>query len=450
VIARQPVLGSTARVYGNLRWPAGAAEDAARRLHHAQLCAACHAMHEFSGRSSALLTNHDQTLLVLVLAGLAPPQEPVPRACTALPFRTVAVQPLPAAVRAYVAAGNLVLADRKLQDDVDDGGGVLPRLGRWWLRRSVQRAEQRLRALGFPVAWTETLAARQRACEREARAAAAAGAVPQLEALAAPTADLLAQVFGHGAQLVARADAVAAAVAFGRAVGTAVYTADALFDHGVDARRGHFNAVAVLAQRVGLPAAVQQAADVVAAAVQQARVAFADRLPPANARIVDETLQALRARADVAATKLLPAAPPAAGLRAAEAGVCDLPFDACAAIELASFCGDPACFCCCDGSGKRRKGEVEPGPQQREADRGAARRALQDLQQFVGCAGVTVTPVGARGLVRIGKLDYEARTSGSQLPPDTPVRVVGVDLGVPGVLVVAAFSAPPAAPASDR
>lgn len=137
-------------------------------------------------------------------------------------------------------------------------------------------------------------------------------------------------------------------------------------------------------------------------------------------------------------------------MRAAEAGVCDLPFDACAAIDLAAACSDPACFCCCDGYGKRRKGEAEPGPQQREADRGAARRATQDLRQFVGCAGVTVTPVGARGVVRIGKLDYEARTNGPQLPPDAPVRVVGVDLGVPGVLVVAAFSAPPATPASGR
>lgn len=407
-------------------------------------------MHEFSGRSSALLTNHDQTLLVLVLAGLAPPQEPVPRACTALPFRTVAVQPLPAAVRAFVAAGNLVLADRKLQDDVDDGGGVLPRLGRWWLRRSVQRAEQRLRALGFPVAWTETLAARQRACERDAEAAAAAGAMPSLPGLAAPTAELLAQVFGHGAQLVARPDAVAAAHAFGAAVGTAVYVADALFDHGSDARRGRFNAVAVLARRVGLPAAVRSASDVVAAAAQQARLALAAALPPIALRIVGEILTTLAARAAAAATRLLPATAPTGSPRAAESGLCDLPFDACAAIELAAACGDPACVCCCDGFGKRRQGNAEPGPKQPESDRGAARRASQDLKQFVGSSGVTVTPVGARGLVRIGKLDYEARTNGSTLPANAPVRVVDVDLGVPGVLVVASFSAPPAAPASGR
>lgn len=407
-------------------------------------------MHEFSGRSSALLTNHDQTLLVLVLAGLLPPQEPVPRACTALPFRTVAVQPLPAAVRAFVAAGNLVLADRKLQDDVDDGGGVLPRLGRWWLRRSVQRAELRLRALGFPVAWTETLAARQRACECDAEAAAAAGNVPSLASLAAPTAELLAQVFGHGAQLVARPDAVAAAHTFGAAVGTAVYVADALFDHGADARRQRFNAVAVLAQRIGLPAAVRCAADVVAASALQARLAFVGALPPVVLGIVGETLTSLAARAAAAATRLLPATAPAGSPRAAEAGVCDLPFDACTAIELAAYCGDPACLCCCDGRGKGRDGKAEAGPQQPQPDRGAARRATQDLHQFVGCAGVTVTPVGARGLVRIGKLDYEARTNGSQLPADAPVRVVDVDSGVPGVLVVAAFSAPPAAPASGR
>lgn len=410
-------------------------------------------MHEFSGRSSALLTNHDQTLLVLVLAGLSPPQEPVPRACTALPFRTVEVQPLPAAVRAFVAAGNLVLADRKLQDDVDDGGGVLPRLGRWWLRRSVQRAELRLRALGFPVAWTETLAARQRSCERDAEAAAAAGAMPRLADLAAPTAELLAQVFGHGAQLVARADAVVAAHAFGRAVGTAVYVADALFDHGADARRQRFNAVAVLARRVGLPAAVRNAMEEVAAAVQQAQLAFAGLLSPANARIVDETLQALRARADAAAAQLLPTEGPAVRARAAEAGVCDLPFEVCAAIELTAYCGESAGAGCCDCWGKRRDGKAEPGPQQPEQDRGAARRATQDLQQFVGSSGVTVTPVGARGLVRIGKLDYEARASGAHLPADAPVRVVGVDLGVPGVLVVAPFRTPlsaSAAPASDR
>jgi predicted nucleic acid-binding protein len=46
--------------------------------------------------------------------------------------------------------------------------------------------------------------------------------------------------------------------------------------------------------------------------------------------------------------------------------------------------------------------------------------ALQALALFARHSGVTVTPVGARGLVRIGKLDYEARTNGSSLPANAP------------------------------
>jgi hypothetical protein len=401
-------------VHGHLRLP-GNSPPRLQELQQAQLCAACHALHEFAGRPAALLTNHEQALLLLVTAVGGPESvaaAPVPRRCTALPFRTVEVQPLSPALRAFVAAGNLALAAAKLDDDVDDGGGLLARFGRFVLSRPARRARARLAALGFPVSRLAGLRERQRAVER------APGA--SIDALAAPTAELLAQVFAHGAMLGERGADAEAFADFGRAIGRIVYGIDALQDQVVDARRGRFNAVAALAVRHGA-AAPALVLGFVASAVTDARQALAGRLQPERAELLTALLDA--------AVRSAQAAVPERGtmVRSAEAGDCDLPCDTCCEVP---DCGPPAScdgvWCvdlpCCD-RGRRRRRRQSP---RAESDRGAARSARRDLELLFGHAGVAVTELAPVGIIRIGVTEHDAMVLRGAIAAGTPVRVVDV------------------------
>lgn len=399
-------------MYGHLRLP-GNAPPQLRALQQAQMCAACHALHEFAGRPAALLTNHDAALLLLTTAVAGPGtaiETPVARRCTALPFRTVAVQPLSPALRAFVAAGSLVLAKAKLADDADDGGGWLARLGRAVLGRPARRAATRLAALGFPITRLAALRARQRAVERDPAASIAD--------LAAPTADLLAQVFAHGAMLGERGADAAAFAAFGHAVGRIVYGTDALVDQTADARRGRFNAVAALATRHGAaaPALVRE---FVVAAATAARAPMAGCLEPERAAILAATLDnTVRAAAA--------AAGPADAARSAEAGVCDLACDvgACEVGECAGCGGDAAL--CCDPPwcwrGSKHPTDRAPRPQ---PDRGAARTVERDLELLRGHSGTTLTDLAPTGVIQLGALEHEASAKSGSIPAGKPVRVVG-------------------------
>jgi Family of unknown function (DUF5685) len=328
-----------------------------------------------------------------------------------LPFRTVAVQPLPPALRAFVAAGNLALAAAKLDDDLDDGGGLLTRLGRAVLARPAARATRRLAALGFPVSRLAALRARQRAVEREPAASIAE--------LAAPTAELLAQVFVHGAMLAGRQADAAAFAAFGLAIGRVVYGIDALQDQRADARRGRFNAVAALATRHGesAPALVRA---FVLTAVAEARQALAGRLEAER----NEVLAALLDGAVRSAQAAAPA--PVAAARSAEAGDCDLPCDACGdVLDCAPTGGCDGVWCfdcsCCDREDGKRARKKKP---RRLADRGAARIARRELELLFGHTGIAVTELAPFGVIRIGAAEYEAMVLRGSIAEGKPVRVV--------------------------
>lgn len=380
---------------------------------HAQLCAGCHALRAFAGRPAALLTNWDQALLVLVLGGssTAGGRWPELRRCTALPFRTVSVQPLSPPLQAFVAAGALVLADRKLQDDVDDGGGVLPKAARRLLRGRVTKGEQQLRELGFPVALTSQLAARQRRIERSAQ--------PGLGELAAPTAELMAEVFGHGARLAGRPAHAEALARFGRAIGCAVYGLDALVDQAKDAQRGRFNAVAAL-RRVHGDGAVSLAQAFVAEAVAAARQAVAGVLDPARLVIVHAILDRVVQRAG--------AATPVARAFRSEAGACDLACDAMAcdacACESLSCGGGEATAC-----GAADAGLVELAcclcPPWGERRRKRAAKASADSALLFGRTGMSVGALRPRGLVDVDGVRHTAEAVGEWIPAANPVRVVG-------------------------
>jgi hypothetical protein len=326
-------------VFGNLRWSRCGADAEARRLYQAQLCASCHAMHGLSGRASSLLANYDQSLLVLVLSALAG-GEPEPRRCTAVPWRTVAVQQLPAALQTFVAAGNLALIDAKLRDDVDDGGRWYARPLRWLLGRKVQKALQALRELGFDVARVTGLPARQAQAER--------GDGHDLGGFAEPSADLLGEIFAHGARLGGAAEREPDVRRFGAAVARAVYGLDALEDHDEDRRRGRFNAIARTAARLGHGAAVQAAAASVQGAAIEAQQLATRLLPEDRQRMVGEILQQLVRRSDTCRDRLL-GRPEVAAARPSEAGDCDCACEGCGGGEVCCA-GEGCCFACecCD------------------------------------------------------------------------------------------------------
>ncbi len=300
-------------------------------------------MRGFGGRTSSLLANYDQSLLVLTLSALAG-GDVDRRRCTAVPWRTVDVQDLPSSLRAYVAAGNLALIDAKLRDDVDDGGRWYAGIARWLLRRRTGKAHRALGALGFDLALVSSLPSRARAGVRAPAA--------ELEQLAEPSAALLGAVFAHGARLADAPEREADARRFGEALARAVYGLDALEDHDEDLAHRRFNAAARLAARAGREPAVRSVHAFVQRAAVAARQAAAGLLPADRQRIVGEILLQLVQRADGHRDRLLgvPAQPLA---RAAEAGICEC---ACEGCEGCSVCegvcaageGGGACVGCCD------------------------------------------------------------------------------------------------------
>ncbi|MCK5941161.1 MAG: hypothetical protein KAI24_04255 [Planctomycetes bacterium] len=336
-------------VFGKLRWSRCGSDVDARRLYKAQLCASCHAMRAFGGRASSLLANYDQSLLVLVLSALAG-GELAPRRCTAVPWRQVAVQDLPADLRAFVAAGNLALVDAKLRDDVDDGGRWYAGPLRWLLRGRTRRALQALRRLGFDAALVERLPDRQRAIER-------AGG-HDLMAFAQPSEELLGEIFAFGAGLAGAGDRSGPARRFGAAVARAVYALDALEDHDDDRARQRFNAIAQLAERLGHAPAVEAAARAVQLSSVEAQQLATQLLPRDRRDIVTTIVQGLARRADEHRDRLL-GRPAAAALRPAEAGDCDCACDGCSGCDSCDgggCCALPCdCACCCDSQRERRR-----------------------------------------------------------------------------------------------
>lgn len=338
-------------VFGNLRWSRCGSDAEARRLYKAQLCASCHAMHGFSGRASSLLANYDQSLLVLVLSALAGRPLEV-RRCTAVPWRTVAVQDLPVSLRTFVAAGNLVLIDAKLRDDIDDGGRWYVRPVRWLLGRRTRKAYRELQELGFDTAPVAELPARQLAAER--------GEARDVAVFAEPSALLLGEIFAYGARLAAAAEREQDARRFGHAIARAVYGLDALEDHDADRSKGRFNAAVRLAQLVGHEAAVTAVAASVQIAAVEAQQLASRMLPEDRQRMVGQILQELVRRSDGHRDRLL-GRPEVAAMRPAEAGDCDCACEGCCAGE--SCCGGgegcclacDACDVCCFWSEERRQ-----------------------------------------------------------------------------------------------
>lgn len=329
-----------------------------RAAYRACFCGACHALHEVGGRSTSLLTNYDQTVLALVLAGLERGATTRAR-CTGMPLRKVGVRAFSPAARELLAAANVLAVDAKLRDDLDDEGGMRlrARLGRRWLRRAAHTSHRTLRAQRFDTNLFEELPARQARAESTPH--------PTLETLAAPSAGLCAAMFGAAGEVTQRPELTPHLRAFGGALGRFVYAWDAWIDREDDAAHGRFNAIAACYGETGDDAAVRRFFD---RQLDDARRAL-DALPLGSH---GEILDALVASLERKVSAELPAAFPLRNARPAEAGDCD-----CGACDACDCCGDGTdgcaigCFnpCSCDAdccdcciwwdrpSRRRKKGE---------------------------------------------------------------------------------------------
>ncbi|MCB9870629.1 MAG: hypothetical protein H6837_12290 [Planctomycetes bacterium] len=227
-------------MFGSLRIRRSLLTPGDRDLYRAAFCAGCHALHATCGRSASLLTNYDQTVFALVLAGLTPGRAIERRPCTALPLRRVGVSLLDPRASALLAAANVGAVEAKLRDDLADGDRPLrSRVGLRLLRGPAARAREQLRALGVPTALFDELPARQAARERAAR--------PTIEVLARPSAELVGQVFAHAGRVCGRPELADGLSELGRALGAFVYALDAWTDLTEDRARGRFNAWAATA-----------------------------------------------------------------------------------------------------------------------------------------------------------------------------------------------------------
>lgn len=217
-------------MFGNLR-PRGLPSGSKDR-YQASFCGSCHALAEW-GRTAALATNYDITLLHLVLASLenAPFEK---RACTALPFSKVGVRELSAHSRQWLAAFNLMLMGAKCRDDIEDERSWKGRLGLGLLGSKLARAEDILEQSGFPSSLLTNLPTEQRRAERKERS---------LEEYALPTSRMLGEAFAHTARLTGREQHVVALRRFGQSLATLIYIRDAQTDREQDTRKGRFNAL---------------------------------------------------------------------------------------------------------------------------------------------------------------------------------------------------------------
>lgn len=229
-------------MFGILKVKKCGLEPADKQRYSAHFCGGCHAMVEFGGRLSSLLTNYDVTVWLLMATALeeslgqAKPPELKP--CTALPFMRVWVHPLRPEVRKTLASLNLALVGAKIEDNLLDGESKWLGYAFRPLRSAHSKALETLTELNFPVDVISSLAESQKAVETTPGSS--------LDDLSRPTEELLSCIFAFLATLYAPlpdptlAEQLAQA---GQALGSALYRLDALSDIEKDLKQGSFNAL---------------------------------------------------------------------------------------------------------------------------------------------------------------------------------------------------------------
>ena len=194
-------------------------------------------MTDFGGRIASLLTNYDVTFWLLLQSALdsRPPSPFQSAPCTALPWRSISLQPLSPEVGATLASLNLLLVHAKVEDDQADGETWKPRLARALYSQRFEKAENYLRERAINVDILLRLPKAQGEVERAAD--------PTLDRLAEPTEKTLGEVFASIAILQDKPELQAYLREFGENLGGYLYLWDALVDLPDDLRHGAFNAL---------------------------------------------------------------------------------------------------------------------------------------------------------------------------------------------------------------
>ncbi|HEX9930652.1 MAG TPA: DUF5685 family protein [Pyrinomonadaceae bacterium] len=208
-----------------------------RRLHY---CGTCKTLGSLYGHKTRALLNHDTVFLAEILTALSEKQD-FGRAlqsynCLAKPK---ALNEMPLALQ-IAATTNVVLAEFKIGDRVEDSKNRAWRVVGKFFDKSFRQAEKQLKAWDFPLAELKDLPRLQ--SKREAEKFAEIGEAV-LFYLAEPTARATALFFRHGAKLIGREDLQSKMSALGAAFGEIVYLLDAFEDYENDFRRGEFNAI---------------------------------------------------------------------------------------------------------------------------------------------------------------------------------------------------------------
>lgn len=208
-----------------------------RLMYRSHFCSVCHAMTEFGGRVSSLLTNYDITFWLLLNTSLesGAPTEIENRPCTALPFRKVAVRPLRPEVARTMASLNLLLVSSKVEDDAADGESVKAGVARFFLGKKFQSARDYLEQMEFPLDNILGLAGAQAQVE--------ASTNPTLHQLCGPTERTLGEIFASIASLQKKPELKSVLREFGALLGGYLYLWDAWTDRESDIARGRFNAI---------------------------------------------------------------------------------------------------------------------------------------------------------------------------------------------------------------
>jgi len=212
------------------------AQKELQRLHY---CGTCKTIGRLYGQKSRMLLNYDAVFLGEVLTALEPSAiEFAPaylsRNCLAIPR----AEQMPWALQ-YAATANVVLAQFKISDHVQDTGSRLFKLlGRIFSPQFV-KANRALRSCEFPVDEMKSLLSLQIEREREPS--------PTVDRLAEPTARASQLVFRHGAlRTGVSPDTTETMASLGSVFGQIAYLVDAIQDRKEDAKKGAFNALGAI------------------------------------------------------------------------------------------------------------------------------------------------------------------------------------------------------------
>lgn len=189
------------------------------------------------GQKSRMLLNYDAVFLGEVLAALESPTTSfapafISRNCLAIPQ----AGQIPWTLQ-YAATANIVLAEFKVLDHIQDTGSKLFRLiGRLYSPEFL-KASRTLKSSQFPLEELRGLISLQIEREKETR--------PTIERLAEPTARASRLIFRHGAAKIgADRETTETMSSLGSVFGEIAYLVDAIQDRDEDAKKNAFNALA--------------------------------------------------------------------------------------------------------------------------------------------------------------------------------------------------------------